>query len=88
MHGWVRLEVPCKADYDCGDMVGLYPSLSPPPGPSPFWCLSPSVCLATIDARLVNTPRLSPGCPRRSVISWVAVWASAVWSCGCVLLYQ
>lgn len=63
MHGWVRLEEPCKADYDCGDMVGLYPPSTP------FWCQSPSVCLATIDARLVNTPRLSPGCcPRRSVI--------------------
>lgn len=31
MHGWVRLEVPCKADYDCGDMVGLY--LAPPSHP-------------------------------------------------------
>lgn len=43
-----------------------------PPRPAPFWCLSPGVCLATIDARLVDTPRLSPGCPRRSVIQpWV-----------------
>lgn len=36
------------------------------PRRTPFWCLSPSVCLATIDARLVNTPRLSPG-------SWLLV---------------
>lgn len=32
MHGWVRLEVPCKADYDCGDMVGLYPPVPTPSG--------------------------------------------------------
>lgn len=60
MHGWVRLEEPCKAaDYDCGDMVGLY--CPPPPVATPSGlCLRMSVRLATATARLVNTPRLSP----------------------------
>lgn len=79
VHGWVRLEVPCKADYDCGDMVGLYPPVPPPSGVCLRVSVWPLLTLAwsTHRACLLARPRGSVIQPCGRVHRGAGVWMRA-----------